>query len=155
MVIFKVTHTTSGRVYVGYSVNDSTSYLGSGRYITHALKQFGRDAFHKVTLEEFQADASLTLIMERLEYWIRYHRADDPKHGWNESIQELIPAKKRLTKKLQVLLTEIDEAQLTAIILEKSMEQGKNPISISKYVRHLLVQHIVEETKTENQFKIK
>jgi hypothetical protein len=155
MIIFKITHRDTGKVYIGYSVNDSPSYLGSGRYITHALRQFGRDAFQKDELERFPDDASLTLVMERLEHWIRYHQADDPKYGWNESIQELIPARKRLTKKLQVLLTESDESQLTAIILEKSMEQGKNPISISKYVRQLLVQHIIDETKTERQFKIK
>jgi hypothetical protein len=155
MIIFKVTHRDTGKVYIGYSVNDSPPYLGSGRYITHALRQFGRDAFQKDTLEEFPPEANLTLVMERLEHWIRYYRADDPKYGWNESIQELIPARKRLTKKVQVLLTESDEAQLTGIILEKSMEQGKNPIPISKYIRQLLVQHIISETSTEKQFKIK
>jgi hypothetical protein len=51
MVIFKVTHRDTDKVYIGYSVNDSPSYLGSGRYITHALRQFGRDAFQKNEVE--------------------------------------------------------------------------------------------------------
>ena len=155
MIIFKVTHRDTGKVYVGYSVNDHPSYMGSGQYITHALKQFGRDAFQREELERFPSDASLTLVMERLEHWIRKYKADNPKYGWNENIQELIPAKKRLTRKIQVLLTSQDEAQLNSIILEKSMEQGRSPISISKYVRELLLRHIVEETQTEKQFKIR
>jgi len=35
------------------------------------------------------------------------------------------------------------------------MEAGKDPMTISKYVRQLIVEHIVEETRTEKQFKIK
>ena len=155
MIIFKVTHRNTGKVYVGYSVNDNPNFMGSGQYITHALKQFGRDAFQREELERFPSDASLTLVMERLEHWIRKYKADNPKYGWNENIQELIPAKKRLTRKIQVLLTSQDEAQLNSIILEKSMEQGRSPISISKYVRELLLRHIVEETQTEKQFKIR
>lgn len=155
MIIFKVTHQENGKVYVGYSVNDNPAFMGSGKYITRALKDFGRDMFEKETLEEFPNDSSLAKVMERLEHWIRKYNADVPLHGYNESIQELIPKKKRLTKKLQVLLSPEHEAQLNEIIIEKSMEDGKDPMPISKYVRQLILEHIVEETTTEKQFKLK
>jgi len=155
MVIFKVTHIETGKVYVGYSVNDHPNFMGSGKYITRALKDLGRHAFQRETLEHFPDDTALSTVMERLEHWIRHFKADRPQWGYNESVLELIPKKKRLTKKLQVLLSPEDEAQLNSIILQKSMEQGRDPISISRYVRQLIVEHIVQETSTEKQFKIK
>jgi hypothetical protein len=155
MIIFKVTHRENGKVYVGYSVNDNPAFMGSGKYITRALKDLGRDMFQKEILEEFDDDADLGRVMNRLEHWIRKYNADVPLHGYNESIQELIPKKRKLTKKLQVLITPEHEAQLNQIIIEKAMEAGKDPMTISKYVRQLIVEHIVEETRTEKQFKIK
>lgn len=155
MVIFKVTHIETGKGYVGYSVNDNPNFMGSGKYITRALRDFGRHAFQHETLEHFPDDTTLSIVMERLEHWIRHFKVDKPQWGYNESVLELIPKKKRLTKKLQVLLSPEDEAQLNSIILQKSMEQGRDPISISRYVRQLIVEHIVYETRTEKQFKIK
>ena len=94
--------------------------------------------------------------MERLEFLIKNYKADNPKYGYNESVQELIPQKKRLTKKLQVLLTPEDEDNLNSIIIEKSMENKTKPLPVSKYVRQLIVEHIVEETSPEKQLiKIK
>jgi len=89
--------------------------------------------------------------MERVEHWIKKFKADNPKYGYNESVQEMIPQKKRLTKKLQVLLTPEDEDNLNAIIIRKSMESKTKPIAVSRYVRQLIVKHIVEETTTEKQ----
>jgi hypothetical protein len=89
--------------------------------------------------------------MERLEYWIKNYKADNPKYGYNESVQELIPQKKRLTKKLQVLLTPEDEDNLNTIIIQKSMENKTKPLPVSRYVRQLIVEHIVKETAPEKQ----
>ena len=68
MIIFKVTHRENGKVYVGYSVNDNPAFMGSGKYITRALKDFGRDMFQKEILEEFDDDADLGRVMNRLEH---------------------------------------------------------------------------------------
>ena len=54
--------------------------------------------------------------------------------------KKLIPQKKRLTKKLQVLLTPSDEERLNQIIIQKSMENGIKPVAISRYVRQLIVE---------------
>ncbi len=151
MTIFKVINETDGKVYVGYSVNDNPNNLGAGKYIKRAVKDFGTRSFQKTILEEFESEESLSHIMERLEFWIKNYKADNPKYGYNESVQELIPQKKRLTKKLQVLLTPEDEDNLNSIIIEKSMENKTKPLPVSKYVRQLIVEHIVEETAPEKK----
>jgi len=151
MTIFKVINETDGKVYVGYSVNDNPNNLGAGKYIKRAVKDFGTRSFQKTILEEFESEESLSHIMERLEFWIKNYKADNPKYGYNESVQELIPQKRRLTKKLQVLLTPEDEDNLNAIIIEKSMENKTKPLPVSRYVRQLIVEHIVEETAPEKQ----
>ena len=151
MTIFKVINETDGKVYVGYSVNDNPNNLGAGKYIKRAVKDFGTRSFQKTILEEFESEESLSHIMERLEFWIKNYKADNPKYGYNESVQELIPQKKRLTKKLQVLLTPEDEDNLNAIIIEKSMENKSRPLPVSRYVRQLIVEHIVKETAPEKQ----
>ena len=151
MTIFKVVNETDGKVYVGYSVNDNPNNLGAGKYIKRAVKDFGTRSFQKTILEEFESEESLSHIMERLEFWIKNYKADNPKYGYNESVQELIPQKRRLTKKLQVLLTPEDEDNLNSIIIEKSMENKTKPLPVSKYVRQLIVEHIVEETAPEKK----
>jgi len=154
MVIFKVKHKENGKVYVGYSVNNNESFMGTGQYINRAVRDFGRESFTREVLEKFEDGVELSKVMNRLEHWIREFNADNPSAGYNESIDELIPTKKKLTKKIQVLLSPYDEATLNSIIIEKSMESKRTPMSISKYVRRLILEHIIEETKTEKQFKI-
>ena len=58
---------------------------------------------------------------------------------------------KRLTKKLQVLITPEDEESLNSIIIQRSMERATKPVAISRYVRQLIIEHIVNETKPEKQ----
>ncbi len=152
MVIFKVKHKGNKKVYVGYSMNDNDSYMGSGIYITRALKDFGRDSFHREVLEKFEDGVELSEIMSRLEYWIDNFKADNPSYGYNESIAELIPTKK-INKENQVLLSPHDEVVLNSIIIEKSMESKRTPASISKYVRQLILEHIVKETEIIKQIQ--
>ena len=151
MIIYKLQQEKTRKVYVGYSVNDNPNNYGTGKYIKRAVKDFGTRSFKKTILEEFKSEESLSYIMERLEFWIKNYKADNPKYGYNESVQELIPQKKRLTKKLQVLLTPEDEDNLNSIIIEKSMENKTKPLPVSKYVRQLIVEHIVKETAPEKQ----
>lgn len=151
MTIFKVENKVDGKIYVGYSVNNNPNNLGTGKYIKRAVKDFGLRSFDKTVLEDFSSEESLGHIMDRLEFWIKKYKADNPKYGYNESVQEMIPQKKRLTKKLQVLLTPEDEDNLNSIIIQKSMETKTKPIPVSKYVRQLIVEHIVMETTPEKQ----
>jgi len=151
MIIFKVENISNGKTYVGYAINDNPNNLGTGKYIKRAVKDFGTTSFKREVLERFHADESLGIVMDRVEFWIKKYKSDNPKFGYNESVQEMIPQKKKLTKKLQVLLTPEDEDNLNTIIIQKSMESGIRPIPISRYVRNIIVEHIVEETSPEKQ----
>jgi len=156
MIIYKLQQKKTRMVYVGYSINDNPNNYGTGKYIKRAVRDFGTKAFDREVLEEFDHDEPLSTVMTRVEYWIKKFKSDNPKYGFNETVQELIPQKKRLTKKLQVLLTPGDEESLNQIIIQKSMENGVKPVAISRYVRQLIVEHIVDETKPEKQLiKIK
>lgn len=151
MIIYKLQQNKTNKVYVGYSVNDNPNNFGTGKYIKRAVKDFGTKAFKREVLEVFDNDESLSDVLKRVEYWISKFKSDNSKYGFNETVQELIPQKKRLTKKLQVLLTPEDEDSLNTIIIQKSMETGAKPVAISRYVRQLIVEHIVDENKIEKQ----
>ena len=145
MVVYKVTNIKDGKVYVGYSHNDNPNNLGSGKYIKRALKDFGIESFEREVIKEFE-DADLEEVLTSVEFWIKKYKSDNPSHGYNEPMEECIPQKRRLTKKLQVLITPQDEESLNSILIRKSMQNGAKPVSISRYVRDLIKNHIVEET---------
>jgi protein subunit release factor A len=151
MIIYKLQQNKTNKVYVGYSVNDNPNNFGTGKYIKRAVKDFGTKSFKREVLESFDSNESLGNVLKRVEYWIHKFKSDNPKYGFNETVQELIPQKRRLTKKLQVLLTPQDEDNLNTIIIQKSMETGVKPVAISRYVRQLIVEHIVDENKIEKQ----
>lgn len=153
MVIFAVIHNESGKMYIGHSINNSPSNFGTGKYIKRAIKNFGLNNFSKRILEQFSDEDTLEHIFNRVEFWIKKYKTDNPEYGFNEAISELIPKKKKLTKKIQVLLTSEDEESLNQVIIEKSMESNVKPLSISKYVRNLILEHIVNETSLENKLK--
>ena len=151
MIIYKLQQEKTNKVYIGYSLNDNPNNFGTGKYIKRAVKDFGTKSFDREVVEVFEEDHSLSDVLKRVEYWINKFKSDNSKYGFNETVQELIPQRKRLTKKLQVLLTPEDEDSLNAIIIQKSMENRIKPVAISRYVRQLIVEHIVEETKPEKQ----
>jgi len=149
MIVYKVTNVKDGKIYVGYSHNDNPNNLGTGKYIKRAVKDFGPGSFEREIIKEFN-DNDLEEVFDTVEYWISKYNSDNPKQGYNESAEDCLPQKRRLTKKLQVLITPQDEEVLSGILIRKSMENGTKPISISKYVRELIKNHIVEETSAEH-----
>jgi hypothetical protein len=151
MIIYKLQQEKTDKVYIGYSVNDNPNNFGTGKYIKRAVKDFGTNSFSREVVEVFATDHALSDVLKRVEYWINKFKSDNAKYGFNETVQELIPQRKRLTKKLQVLVTPEDEDSLNTIIIQKSMENRIKPVAISRYVRQLIVEHIVEETKPEKQ----
>ena len=151
MIIYKLQQEKTNKVYIGYSVHDNPNNFGTGKYIKRAVKDFGTMSFTREVVEVFKEDQPLSDVLRRVEYWINKFKSDNSKYGFNETVQELIPQRKRLTKKLQVLLTPEDEDSLNTIIIQKSMENRVKPVAISRYVRQLIVEHIVEETKPEKQ----
>lgn len=64
----------------------------------------------------------------------------------------------KLTKKLQVLLSEDEVATLNRIILNDAIEQGIRPISMSAFIRDLIREEIdsrSEDSKTFSKDKLK
>lgn len=64
----------------------------------------------------------------------------------------------KLTKKLQVLLSEDEVSTLNRIILNDAIEEGIRPISMSAFIRDLIREEIdsrSEESKTFSKEKLK
>lgn len=64
----------------------------------------------------------------------------------------------KLTKKLQVLLSEDEVATLNRIILNDAIEHGIRPISMSAFIRDLIREEIdsrSEDSKTFSKDKLK
>jgi hypothetical protein len=64
----------------------------------------------------------------------------------------------KLTKKLQVLLSEDEVTLINRIILSEAIENGQRPISISAFIRDVIRAEIdkrAEEIKTFNKIDIK
>lgn len=64
----------------------------------------------------------------------------------------------KLTKKLQVLLSEDEVSIINRIILNDAIEQGIRPISMSAFIRELIrleIESRTEEQKTFDKSKLK
>lgn len=154
MFIFKTTNNKDGKIYVGVSTHESSPTLGTGKYLKQAINAFGVNSFSRETIEEFSQDVDLSTVMDRLEYWIKKTNADDPDIGYNESINENIPNKKRLTEKIQFLLSEEDFNRLNSLMIRKSMTLKIKNYNLSKYVREIVINHIVEELDSNPKINI-
>lgn len=60
----------------------------------------------------------------------------------------------KLTKKLQVLLTEDEVNQVNRIILNDALENEERPVSISAFIR-ILIQRELSKRSTEEKTTIK
>ena len=83
MIIFKVENISNGKTYVGYAVNDNHNNLGTGKYIKRAVNDFGTTSFKRDVLERFDEEESLGIVMDRVEFWIKKFKSDNPKFGYN------------------------------------------------------------------------
>ena len=67
----------------------------------------------------------------------------------------------KLTKKLQVLLSEDEVTTINRIILNEAIENGERPISISAFIRQIIREEIdrksddLKEWKKDNLKKLK
>jgi len=69
MVIYKITNLINNKIYIGQTINDRKSYMGSGRLIREAIKKYGNENFKKEillkvdTIEELN-EAEIRFIQE-------------------------------------------------------------------------------------------
>lgn len=59
----------------------------------------------------------------------------------------------KLTKKLQVLLSEDEVSLINRIILNEAIETGERPISISAFIRELIRQEIESKVNDDKPFE--
>lgn len=66
-ILYRVTNTVNGKIYVGVHKTDNLDdgYMGSGKVIVSAIKKYGRDNFTRVILEQF--DDSVTMYAREKE----------------------------------------------------------------------------------------
>lgn len=57
----------------------------------------------------------------------------------------------KLTKKLQVLLTEDEVNQVNRVILNDALKNEERPVSISAFIRILIQNELSKRTKEERQ----
>jgi group I intron endonuclease len=79
--IYKVTNKLNGKMYIGKSKYNVSTYYGSGLRITYAIKKYGKENFEKSILEEcLDIESSCKEIQ-----WITKFNSTDPAIGYNIS----------------------------------------------------------------------
>jgi group I intron endonuclease len=83
--IYKTTNLVNNKIYIGQtkkSKDKSTSYIGSGKLLVEAIKEFGKSSFTKIILEEIETD-DIHLIDEREIFWIEFYDSRNRSIGYN------------------------------------------------------------------------
>jgi hypothetical protein len=58
----------------------------------------------------------------------------------------------KLTKKLQVLLTEDEVNQINRIILNEALETETRPVSVSAFIRNLIQEDLAKKTVEQKSY---
>jgi len=80
MIIYKITNTINGKIYIGKSEKNNEKYYGSGILIKKSIIKYGKENFSKEILEEFD---NIERLNEREIYWINLLDSRNPKIGYN------------------------------------------------------------------------
>jgi len=83
MVIYKTTNLVNGKIYVGQSIHDNETYLGSGTYIKIAIRKYGRENFKREIIERCKSKEELN---DRELFWIKNLNSIDRTVGYNVSL---------------------------------------------------------------------
>lgn len=81
-VIYKITNTVNGKIYIGKDSTNRKNYYGSGEAIKNAISKYGKDNFTK---EIIDISEDLNSLNEKEKYWIAFYKSTDPKIGYNRS----------------------------------------------------------------------
>ena len=81
MMIYLTTNNIKGKIYIGKYCGTRSTYLGSGVYVTRAIKKYGKENFSRITLEDGITDHDY--LCEREKYWIAFYDSTNPEIGYN------------------------------------------------------------------------
>lgn len=80
MVIYKTTNIINGKIYIGQDSNNNPKYIGSGKILKKAIKNYGKENFKKEIIEYC---TSITDLNEKEIYWIKFYNSTDKNIGYN------------------------------------------------------------------------
>ena len=81
-IIYRITNTINGKIYVGKAKLDDPKYFGSGLQIVAAIKKYGKDNFVRDVIEKCD-DID---VNSREKYWIAKLNSTDTTIGYNISV---------------------------------------------------------------------
>lgn len=80
MYVYKTTNLVNGKMYIGKTIHNDSSYLGSGLLIEKSIRKYGKDNFVKEIIEECENEQELN---EREIYWISHFNACESELYYN------------------------------------------------------------------------
>jgi group I intron endonuclease len=83
MYIYKTTNNITGHIYIGqssFNINESESYLGSGKLLKQAISKYGKENFKKEILQQCN---NIDELNKAEIYWIEYYDSRNREIGYN------------------------------------------------------------------------
>ena len=80
MVIYKIINLINNKIYIGKTINDKSSYFGSGLLINRSIQKYGLENFKKEIIDE---TSSIEELNEKEKYWIQYFDSTNLNIGYN------------------------------------------------------------------------
>jgi hypothetical protein len=149
MIIYKTTNLINDKIYIGQSVDDNPSYLGSGTLLLIDIKAQGKENFKK---EIIDTASTIEELNEKEKYWIEYYNSVNPKIGYNLSKGGTGYKTEKLNCKIQVLVTPTEYSDLSQLITTRALNEGRRPEPISSYVRLLIKKDIQNNCPEQKSF---
>lgn len=139
-IVYCTTNKVNGKKYIGSHAKNNPNYLGSGKWLKHAIIKHGRDNFIRQTLWE----GSKEYRFEMEEYYIDYYSAYESPLFYNMSKKGVgwTPGKKRSEK---------TKAKMSASLMGNKRNEGKkhNEETIAKISASKTGKKRSEETKVK------
>lgn len=71
-IIYKTINSINGKMYVGSDSRNNPSYLGSGAYLSRAIKKYGKENFRKTTIDTWDCKDQRDL---KEKFWISFYNS--------------------------------------------------------------------------------
>lgn len=141
MLIYKITCLKNTKSYIGYGADISTYTCNCSDDLLADCMGLAENINIEV-LVDFKQDVPMEEVLQLRKYFIAKFKTNDKNFGYNTSDTN---KRKKLNKKIQVLISTDTENSLMHIINKDAVLHKKRPVSISKWVRHLIEESIKKQ----------